>query len=128
MATDEQTMAQSVKERTILNLVAINAYLYYEGLMMVGSPSNGCDCPPNQIVLCVYDEGDCDRIPWPMTTADERGNLARALFDDRECRDGFPPDVEEVRLPDGELFGIEQELAIYEASPKAQERRKFWAW
>lgn len=58
-----------------------------------------------QIVLCVYPEGDCDSIPWPMPKKAHK-NLTSALFDMRETGE-LPADTRSVLLPDGTLFHID---------------------
>jgi hypothetical protein len=54
-----------------------------------------------RMLLCIYEAGDCDSAPWPMTTIQHRRILARALFDERECGD-LTGDT--VILPDGTSF------------------------
>ena len=60
------------------------------------------------LLLVRYPAGDCDRCPWPMTTEEEKHNLASALYDAREM--GEIPDDMSVWLPDGEEFRIEDNL------------------
>ena len=50
---------------------------------------------PGPILLCIYDEGDCDAIEWPNPN---RANLKRTLFDNRE--EGFFGDDDFIELPD----------------------------
>lgn len=56
----------------------------------------------NPILLCIYPEGDCDRIKWPNFNPE---NLRAALYDARET--GVLPHCEEVILPDGKIFRID---------------------
>jgi hypothetical protein len=63
----------------------------------------------DEILIYRYPDGDCDTIGWPLRD-DQRGLLASALFDEREC--GTIPQVESVFLPDGEKFNIDDELPM----------------
>lgn len=47
------------------------------------------------ILICVYDQGDCDLIEWPDYNL---ANLICVLFDERECG---TINCDEVMLPDG---------------------------
>lgn len=75
------------------------------------------------ILLRMYAAGDCDSIGWPFSRspsqlARQKGNLAMALFDAREC--GLVPNESVVELPNGEPFDFDAELAIYEAANPPQ--------
>lgn len=65
------------------------------------------------VILYTYPAGDCDQIPWPLTTDAEKGMLARALYDMREMG-GISGGAERVELSDGTLFEIsEDNMALY---------------
>lgn len=66
----------------------------------------------NDILVCVYDTGDCDTIPFPFpklsgywTKEKWENALRRALFDARET--GQIEDRSSVELPDGTMFNID---------------------
>lgn len=54
---------------------------------------------PGPILLCRYDEGDCDTINWPDPNED---NLRSVLFDAVEM--GYIHETDRVLLPDGKHF------------------------
>lgn len=60
------------------------------------------------ILVCHYPDGDCDTIPWPMTSGKHNKTLAGALYDSREM--GLVPDESVFLLPDGKEFCIETNL------------------
>lgn len=60
------------------------------------------------LCMVIYDAGDCDSIPWPMTELEHMTNLARSLYDSREC--GVIPNCQSVILPNGEIFTIDQHI------------------
>lgn len=55
-----------------------------------------------------YPEGDCDSIPWPMTTKEHREHLASCLYDAFESGE---IDKRTVALPDHTPFNIDDNLA-----------------
>lgn len=61
------------------------------------------------MVIRRYDAGDADTFGWPLSAywleKDWKAELARALFDDRECGH-FPSDVDEAVLPDGQVVSF----------------------
>jgi len=60
-------------------------------------------------LIQVYDEGDCDTIPWPRRHSKAWNHrLAAALYDAREM--GVIPDVRTVTLPDGKPFTIDSNM------------------
>ena len=65
----------------------------------------------DNLLLCIYDAGDCDTIPWPLDPTDHYWTEAKwndalnsALFDAREM--GYIPDCESVELPNDTKFYI----------------------
>ena len=59
--------------------------------------------PGDPVLVCRYEEGDCDVATWPMTEGMDR-ILDSALFDAREM--GMIPDCNSVLLPDGKEWVI----------------------
>lgn len=65
------------------------------------------------LLLRFYPAGDCDSCPWPMqsdfaTESELRCRLARALFDERECRSNAEFSYEDrIELPDGTPFNFD---------------------
>lgn len=64
------------------------------------------------LLICQYDMGDVDTIPFPFPADSEywtketwTNALRRALFDAREC--GQIEDRSQVELPDGTMFDID---------------------
>ena len=63
------------------------------------------------IVLCRYDAGDCDTVPWPMKDPEySMETLSKALYDSREV--GLIPYDDAVLLPDGTEFKIESHIKL----------------
>ena len=58
------------------------------------------------LLLFFYPAGDVDTFTWGKQL--NKQNLAAALFEAREM--GYMPNEEEVLLPDGEVFHIDQNL------------------
>lgn len=100
---------------TTIQLVAQNGNLYF--------PFGGYDdslrrqaAQPN-LLLKMYDAGDCDCIPWPLVPAeysnasvsDLEQRLASALYDERESNEFFPVDAV-IELPDGGVFNFDMLL------------------
>lgn len=74
--------------------------------------ASGFDPVPSKpsMLLCRYDTGDCDKVPWPLvsdfvSTDELKARLARALYDERECNEFFPTDAA-IALPDGNIFNF----------------------
>jgi hypothetical protein len=65
-----------------------------EGLLHLG----------DDVLVHRYDAGDCDTIPWPFSSHEDRSNLFAALYG--AVNTGSLPDGCEVALPDGTLFGM----------------------
>ena len=70
------------------------------------------------LLVYFYPSGEVDTIPWPLTqreyssrtSADLRRQLAGALYNERESNSLFPPGLDTVELPDGQLFNFDLEL------------------
>ena len=62
------------------------------------------------LLVCLYDAGDRDSIPFPLRGDADHRNLARALFDERECNPFFPVDAI-IELPDGTVFDFDALVA-----------------
>lgn len=64
-------------------------------------------------IIYFYPAGDIDLIPWPLESDEDKGKLARALYDEVEM--GFlPSNTRSVLLPDGEVFEIsEANMSLY---------------
>lgn len=74
-------------------------------------PAKYDDFDTPALLVRLYDAGDRDTIPWPLSSsADRRAkqlkNLAHALFDERECNKYFPSDAV-IELPDGSVFDFD---------------------
>ena len=59
-----------------------------------------------ELIIFFYPSGDVDTFTWGKEINKQK--LAAALFDAREM--GYMPNEEEVLLPDGEVFHIDQNL------------------
>lgn len=74
-------------------------------------PAKYDDFDTPALLVRLYDAGDRDTIPWPLSRsaakrAKQLKNLAHALFDERECNAFFPVDAV-IELPDGSLFDFD---------------------
>ncbi len=74
-------------------------------------PAKYDDFDTPALLVRLYDAGDRDTIPWPLSRsaakrAKQLKNLAHALFDERECNAHFPVDAV-IELPDGSVFDFD---------------------
>jgi hypothetical protein len=93
-------------------LVNVDGTLYFPKGGVDNDLKRQADEP--SLLLCVYDAGDCDTIPWPLESAHASTEvlchrLAAALYDERETNDHFGVD-DTIELPDGTPFDFDTEL------------------
>lgn len=89
-------------------LIAIDGYLYVafdsiysRELQEWHKDDTNKDGQCGAILMCMYDEGDCDTVSWPFK-AKTPELLRRALYDARET--GLIGNVQSVTLPNGKQF------------------------
>lgn len=75
----------------------------YSPVLLIADESGLLTLPNGDLLICRYDEGDCDTI---NAAEPDLNNLRRALFDARECGE-IPSDCSIVMLPFGGTFDID---------------------